>query len=124
MATITIEDLLQKFDLNVKDLKLEIEKNHFLIISQCLSRWKVLALRLEFIQGEVTAIVTDKHVKEDKKLGFLERLKQKLSFKATYELLLRSLLEIVNADDSCNLCTHLKRKFGFDHCTSYSHLEQ
>ena len=114
MATITIEGLLQKFDLNQKDLELEIERKHFLEISRCLTKWKILGLKLEFSESEVTAIETDIPLEEDRRLKFLEQLKQKRSFNATYGLLLGSLLEIERADDAQTLCIHLKSKFGFD----------
>ena len=114
MATTTIEGLLQKFDLKEEGLKSEIERKRFLEISHSFTKWKILGLKLEFSEGEVTVIETSNALEEDRRLEFLERLKQKSSFSATYGLLLRSLLEIEKADDAQNLCIHLKSKFGFD----------
>ena len=114
MATITIEGLLQKFDLNEQDLKLEIERMHIPEVSRCVTKWKMLGLKLEFNESEVTAIETDIPLEEDRRVKFLEQLKQKRSFNATYGLLLRSLLEIERADDAQNICIHLKSKCSFD----------
>ena len=120
---ITIEGLLKKFDLNEEDLELEIERKHFLEISHWLTKWRILGLKLEFSEGEVTAIETNKTFEEDRRLEFLKHLKQKSSFKATYGLLLRNLLEIERADDAQHLCIHLKSKFCFDLFTSRAIME-
>ena len=112
MSVVTVESLLKHCDLSESDLKSVIERENFQEISGSLTKWKKLALKLQgFNQGVVDVIEADNHNEEDKRLGFLERLKQKLSFNATYGLLVRTLLEIERADDAQSLCCHLKSKF-------------
>ena len=115
MSAITFESLLKECDLDEKYLNSEIEREHFPQISRSLTDWRVLALKLpEFREGVVSDIKAIEGREEYKRLEFLKQLKQKLSFKATYGLLVRNLLEIERTDDARNLCCHLKSKFGFD----------
>ena len=115
MSTITIGGLLKECDLDENHLNVEIEREHFPEISSSLTDWRVLALKLAelFSEGVVADIEANKHREEDKRLEFLKLLKQKLSFNATYGLLVRNLLKIERADDARSLCCHLKSKFGF-----------
>ena len=123
MSTITIESLLENNSLNEIDLDLEIESVHYLEISRCLTKWKVLGFKLGFDNRSVTAIENDHPQEEDRKVEFLVHLKQKLSFKATYGLLVKNLLKIEMADDAQSLCNHLKGKFCFTFDTGKSHVE-
>ena len=114
MSAITVESLLEKCDLTESDLNSLIEREHFLEISGCLTVWRLLALKLPKLnKGLVAVIEADHHSEEDRRLNFLELLKQKLSFNATYGLLVRKLLEIGRADDAHSLCSHLKGKFCY-----------
>ena len=116
MSVITLESLLKESDLDENDLNVEIEKEHYTEISRSLTKWSELVLKLEaFDDGAAAAIEANKHCEEDRRLEFLKQLKQKLSFNATYGLLVRKLLEIQRAEDARKLCRHLKSKFGFDH---------
>ena len=114
MSTVTFESLLKECDLDENDLNAKIERDHFSQISGSLTEWRVLALKLPGFDLGVMADIEAKRREEDKRLEFLEQLKQRLSFKATYELLVRNLLENKRADDAQNLCRHLKSKFDFD----------
>ena len=113
-AFITVESLLKECDLNKSDLNSVIKRAHFLEISRCLTKWKVLALKLpRFSEGVVADIkVNHPNNEEERRLEFLEQLKQKLTFKATYGLLVEKLLEIERADDALDLCRCLKSKFS------------
>ena len=119
MSTITLESLLKECDLDESDLNSEIERKHFLEISRSLSKWRLLALKLPEFREVVVVIEANKHDEEDRRLEFLEKLKQKRSFKATYGLLVRSLLEIERVDDAQSLCLHLKSKFGLNRHSLY-----
>ena len=113
MSTITFASLLKECDLDENDLNSEIEREHFPEISRSLSDWSVLALKMpEFSEGVVADIKANERREEYKRLEFLNQVKQKLSFNATYGLLVRNLLEIGRAEDARNLCCHLKSKFG------------
>ena len=115
MSAIDFESLLKECDLDENHLNSEIEREHFPEISRSLTDWKVLALKLpELSEGVVADIKANEGREEDKRLEFLKQLKQKLSFNATYGLLVRNLLEIERADDARNLCCHLKSKFDVD----------
>ena len=114
MSTVTVENLLKQCGLHESDLNLEIESRYFLEISRCLTEWKILSYKIPgFNKGVVTAIEADNPREESRRHDFLEQLKQKLTFKATYELLVRKLLDIEMADDALSLCNHLKSKFCF-----------
>jgi len=111
MSTVSVENLLKQCELEEQDLKTKIERSQFPEIKHCLTKWKILALKLPgFNEGEVAAIENDNPREEGKRLGFLEQLEQKLSFKATYGLLVRTLLEIERAEDARRLCIHLKSR--------------
>ena len=109
-AVITVESLLKQCELKESDLISEIDRTHFLEISHCITKWKVLALKLPgFSEGVVAGIEADHSNEESKKIEFLELLKQKFTYKATYGLLVETLLKIERADDALRL---LKCKFG------------
>ena len=112
-TTITLKSLLESNGLNEHDLDLEIDRIHYQKISHYLTKWRVLGL---VDDGDVVAIETDRPQEEDRKVEFLVHLKQKFSFKVTYGLLVRSLLENERADDARSLCAHLKSKFCLDLC--------
>ena len=109
MSTVTIESLLEHCGLNESDLSSQIEEAHFLEISSCLTKWKVLALKLPELKGKWADIEINHSLEENRRLGFVELLKQKLPLTATYGLLVRKLLEIERANDALSLCKHLKR---------------
>ena len=114
MSDVTVESLLEQCDLTESDLNSWIERVHFLEISRCLKEWRLLALKLpELNEGVVADIETDNHREQDRRLKFLEQLKQKLAINATYGLLVRKLVEIGKRDDAHSLCRHLKGKFCY-----------
>ena len=115
MSAITFESLLNECNLVENDLNLVIEREYFPEISRSLTKWKVLALKLPILsEGVMADITANESHEEDKRLDFLKKLKQKLSYNATYGLLVRNLLKIERAEDARSLCCHLKSKFDFD----------
>ena len=61
-------------------------------------------------QAEVYDIEEDHRKAEEKRIGFLEKWKQKMSMKATYRALVESLLDIQRADDARRV---LESKYEF-----------
>ncbi len=108
MSLITLEALLSDCKLKDSDLDEKLDRSHFPEISRYLPEWRVLSLKLPgFSESVIDAIEVDNGREDGRRLAFLSRLKQKLSVKATYKVLVNGLLEIERAEDAKNLCSFL-----------------
>ena len=79
-------------------------------ISRYLSEWKLIAPKVGLSDDEVAAIEEDNSKAERKRISFLETWKQKFAMKATYRVLIESLLGIKRVEDARGVCQVLKGK--------------
>ena len=100
MAGISIQEVAAHCKVEEAWLDREVPYTSFYEISRCLSQWKFLAPKMNISQAEVDDIEEDHRKAEEKRIGFLEKWKQKMSMKATYRALVESLLDIQRADDA------------------------
>jgi len=103
---ITVDSLLKESGLKDADLDTEIDRSHYPNISCCLTDWRVLALKFPDISED--DIVAEYAQEENRRFAFLKALKKNLAFRATYRLLVDSLLDIKRAEDARKLCHCLK----------------
>ena len=84
----------------------------FYEISHCLCEWKLAALKLNISQAEVDAIERENGKAELQRVNFLKIWKQKMTFKATYRVLVEALLSIGRAEDAREVCQTLTGMYG------------
>ena len=101
---ITVEDLEQHFKIPKGALDKEISSDHVREISTFLESWKLVAPHLGLSDGEIEAIENDRNTEEEKRLLMLQKWKQALVFKATYQKLIKALLSIKRADLASSVC--------------------
>ena len=74
--------------------------------SLCLTKWKLIALKLGISQADVEIIASEKV--EMQGVTLLKIWKQRNAFKATYRALVVALLSIGQAEDASGICQILK----------------
>ena len=100
-TSLTIPDLAKHCGISEASLETEVSRELIPQLSRCLSQWELLS---PLLQIDVDTIKSDNHKEEVKRVSFLEVWKQKMSFKATYRVLVESLLKIERVDDAKGVC--------------------
>ena len=102
---VTVQELAEHFKLSAdSDLRQQVSNEHIKEISTILESWKLVASHLGLSQGEIEAIDNDGKNEEQKRLLMLQKWKQALFFKATYQKLLEALLAVRRADLGGKVC--------------------
>ena len=101
------QDLVKSCGLQEAVLDKEVTYDCFYEISRCLCEWKLAALKLNISQAEVDAIERENGKVELQRVNFLKTWKQKMTFKATYRVLVEALLSIGRAEDARGVCQTL-----------------
>ena len=104
MAASSFQDLIQHCRVDGACLDREVEREHIPQLSCCMLKWELLAPLMKITPADVDSIKGDNHKEEVKTVSFLEVWKQKVSFKATYRVLVESLLKIERVDDAKGIC--------------------
>ena len=108
---VSVQELVRSCGLEEASLESEVTYVHFDDISRYLSKWKRLATKMTISQPEVDDIESDHPNKaEMQKVSFLDTWKQKMTFKATYRVLMEALLSIGRAEDARGVCQILRGK--------------
>ena len=79
-------------------------REQFPQISHSLTQWELLSPLMDISPADMDSIKGDNRKEEVKRVSFLEVWKQKMSFKATYRVLVESLLKIKRVDDAKGIC--------------------
>ena len=103
-TSLTTHDLAQHCGISESCLETEVAREHFPQLSRFLTQWKLLSPLLDVSQAGVDTVESDNRKEEVKRVSFLEVWKQKMSFKATYRVLVESLLKIERVDDAKGIC--------------------
>ena len=103
-SKVSLQDLVKSCGIEEVLLDREVTYVHFYEISRCLCEWKLAALKLNISQAEVDAIERENGKAELQRVNFLGVWKQKMSFRATYRVLVEALLSIGRAEDARGVC--------------------
>ena len=103
-SPMTIQILAAHCGISEAYLETEVRREHFPQISHSLTQWELLSPLMDISPADMDSIKGDNHKEEVKKVSFLEVWKQKMSFKATYRVLVESLLKIKRVDDAKGIC--------------------
>lgn len=100
----TYESTLEHYGLTDTQLKVKCSEYVLRKLASKLDRWREIAIHLKLEKG-VTDSVDGEHLNEEgKRYRLLERWTQILGHKATYERLVRCLLEATRADLADIVC--------------------
>jgi hypothetical protein len=105
---IHVADLTQHCGIEDGCLDEEVNSANYHEISKHLSKWKLIAPKLRFTDDEVESIDADNPKAEEKRVSFIKSWKQKFAMRATYRVLIQSLLSIERVDDARGVCQILK----------------
>ena len=66
--------------------------------------WKLVAFHLKLTKGDIAAVDGDYRTVEEKRIGMLEKWKERFAFKATYRVFIEALLSCEKASDAVEAC--------------------
>ena len=66
--------------------------------------WQLIGVYLKLIEADITAVDGDYHSVAEKRIGMLQRWREKFSFKATYRVFIEALLSCGKASDALEAC--------------------
>ena len=108
VVEVVLEDVVLHCGIQASSLDKEVISAYFFEISQYLSEWKLIAPKVGLTDDEVAAIEEDNSKAERKRISFLKLWKQKFAMKATYRVLIESLLGIKRVEDARGVCQVLR----------------
>lgn len=89
---ITVEEIAAKADIKLSTLSKECSQNLLLNLAAVCIKWTLIGKRLGLTEADITAVDCDKRTEEEKRVGMLEKWKERFSFKATFKSLIKALL--------------------------------
>ena len=101
---ISLEDLIDKFQLSQKLLGKEVSEEHLKEVSRIIDDHEIVGPELGLTQQEMTAISRDGKTHDLQKVAVLRKWKQKFSWKATFRVLIEALLKCNRADHARQVC--------------------
>ena len=106
---ISVQDLVESCGLELACLDREVTYEDFHEISYCLTQWQPLAPKLiqDNTRAEVEAIESEHSNAGKQKIAFLDTWKERMAYKATYRVLVDSLLSIGKAEIARKVCKTL-----------------
>lgn len=110
MATPSYESTVNHFGLAVCQLQAECRDEHLRALASRLNKWRNIEWQLE--KGVLDAISHEPLDEEGKKRKLLERWKEVYGHEATYERLVRCLVESQRIDLADFVCDTCKKAFG------------
>ena len=94
----------------VRYLDQECSSGDLLNLSGFCDPWELVGRHLRLQSHEISGIDEDNKNAELKRLGVLQKWKEKLAFKATYRVLVAALVSCGKADQAYKVCEFLARK--------------
>lgn len=120
----TLEDLLARFKISERQLKDKLSDEHLPAIARLINH-EVVGPELGLTQQEMEAIQADGKREEVRRLNTLRKWREKYSFNATYEELLKALLKCQMAEQAEKVCFVLSPlpESMLHYCTKVSSIE-
>ena len=108
----TLNDILNKTKIGVKDIDKECSDEHILDIALILEKWELVARSVGLNSTDIETIKHSSTDLELQRMHFLERWKKKFAFNATYRCLVEGLLKCNLTDLAVRVCSLLSSKQG------------
>lgn len=113
MAQYTIDELADQA--GARDLDRECTNVDFLDLHKFFDPWELTGQYLKLTQSQISAIDGDYKTTDLKRLGLLQKWKETFAHKATYRVLITSLLACGKAEQALEVCKILAQKQGKNH---------
>lgn len=99
---ISLQDLIERFQLSNDLLDASLSDEHLRDVSRIIADPKILGPELELTSGEMTDV--NQQPAEHRRFAMLEKWKQKFDWKATYRKIVEALLRCSRADLARQVC--------------------
>ena len=90
--TITIEDVANRASVSLDTLSDECCQTVLLDLAKYCVDWQLVGKRLGLTVADITAVDNDNSTEDRKRVGVLEKWKDRCAFRATYHVLIEALL--------------------------------
>ena len=104
-AALTLQDVASQAGIKTLDILNEVCSQEVLLslANHCV-HWSLVGLHLKLTQADTTAVDGDFQTVDEKRIGMLERWREKFAFKATYRVFIEALLSCGKALDAIEAC--------------------
>ena len=89
---ITLEDVAFQADIGLDALSKECSEAVLLDVAKLCVDWQLIGKHLKLTEAEITAVDGNYRTVEEKRIAMLQKWKDKLAFRATYQALIEALL--------------------------------
>lgn len=100
----TLEDLLARFQISEHQLREKLSDEHLPAIARLVTNHGIVGPELGLTQQEMQAIQVDGQSEEVRRLNTLRKWREKYSINATYQELLKALLNCEMAEQAEKVC--------------------
>ena len=90
--TITIEDVANQAGISLDSLSEECSQTVLLDLAKYCVDWHLVGKRLGLSDADITAVNSDNSTEDKKRVGVLEKWKDRCAFRATYRVFIEALL--------------------------------
>lgn len=104
----TVEDLAARA--GVIDINRECDSVDILSLASSFDPWQLIGLHLGLTKAQISAIDGDNSSTDMKRLGALQKWKEKFVFHATYRVLVGALIDCGKAQQALEVCKYLAQK--------------
>ena len=108
---ITLQNVAAEVGVSMKILEQECNDQILLKLANFCVEWKLVGRHLKLTHAEITEVDGDNCREKLKRVGMLEKWKQKFAFNATYRVLVEALLALNNTSDALKCCIEIKSHF-------------
>ena len=102
--TITIEDVANQASISLDSLSEECSRTVLFDLAKYCIDWQLVGKRLGLSDTDITAVDSDNNTKDRKRVGVLEKWKDRCAFKATYRVFIEALLSQGMAQTAIEAC--------------------
>ena len=105
LVELTLQDIAAQAGINRLDiLNQECSQQVLLSLAKHCVDWQLIGFHLELTKADIVAVDGDHRSVEEKRIGMLEKWKEKFAFKATYRVFIKALLSSGKASDAIGAC--------------------
>ena len=104
-ASLTLQEVADKAGIKRLDiLDQECSQQVLLSLAKHCVEWQFIGFHLQLTRADIVAVDGDYRSVDEKRIGILERWKEKFAFRATYRVFIEALLLCGKASDAFEAC--------------------
>ena len=106
-SPVSLKEIIAKTGIDPQRLEQQCSDEDILILARYCDNWKLIGHHLKLTKTQLGDIDGDCRTTAEKRLALLQKWKESFPFKATYEVLVESLLSCEMSQQACDICKHL-----------------